>query len=202
MNLKNVIVIACLLATTPAWSFVEIKMTYTSLASDSKEAITLSESSPNFPSESPAVGLGADLVFFIPLTGIGLGLRHEDLALDFKKSSTEYESNASRTSVLLGWRWIDTLVYFGPLLTYGISHSGGTAIIKEAGVITSNLTADSQASYSAGFELGAKLLGFRVGLEAGYMNYEWKKLTGTVGTTTNKLDLSGSYGKVTIGFGL
>ncbi len=202
MNLKNLIVVAFLLAAVPAWSIVEIRMTYAQVATDPKESLTLSESSPQFPSDAPAVGLGADLVFFIPLTGVGIGVRHEDFGLDFSKGGTKYESNSSRTSLLLGWRWVDTLMYFGPVLTYGISHSGGNAKIIEGGTTTSDLVSDSQTSYTAGLELGTKLLGFRVGVEAGYMNYEWKNLTGTVGTSTSKLDLSGTYGKVIIGFGI
>lgn len=202
MNLKNLIVVVFLFAAVPAWSIVEIRMTYAQIETDPKKSLTLSETSPQFPSDAPAVGLGADLVFFIPLTGVSLGVRHEDFALDFSKGGTKYESSASRTSLLLGWRWVDTLVYFGPVLTYGISHSGGYAKITESASTTSDLTSDSQTSYSAGLELGTKLLGFRVGLEAGYMNYQWKNLTGTVGTNTSKLDLSGTYGKVIIGFGI
>ncbi len=205
MKLKNsALIMILLLFSIPAWSLVEVRVTYTGLTNSPNKNLLYS-GSYTIPSTKPTTGIGADLIFELPMSGINFGVRYENFAINYKGNSLEFDGDASRTSALLGWRWIDTLVYFGPVLTYGLSHSGGNMKVTEnTTTVVSDLSAGKQSSYTAGLELGGKFLGLRVGAEAGYMSYIWKNLSGTSGTITsvNKLDMSGSYAKIVIGFGL
>ncbi len=202
MLLKNLVILASLFLASPAWSLVEVKMTYTSLNNKSpKEKVYTGSGAP--PSVEAMSGIGGDLIFTLPIVGLGIGMRYENLGFKYGDDIV-FDGAATRTAAILGWRWVDTLVYFGPIFSYGFSHSGGQIKATEGATIISDLTADKQSSYSAGLELGGKFLGFRVGAEAGYLNYEWKNLTGTSGSITSvgKLDMSGPYVKLAIGFGI
>jgi hypothetical protein len=186
-----------------AWSQVEVKMTYTNLTNKIKNSKVYSGSG-SIPSADPMTGIGGDLIVILPASGFGLGIRYENLGLNFKGNGIVFDANTSRTAALFSWRWWDSLIYFGPIFSYGISHSGGQIKVTENSSINSDLTSTTQSSYSAGVELGGRFLGFRVGAEAGYLDNQWKNLKGTNGSIThlNSLDMSGSYVKFIIGFGL
>jgi hypothetical protein len=203
MLIKNAAVLLTLLFTFPAWSLVEVRVTYSDVSTN-PDKNSVYTGSGNMPALKPLTGIGGDLVLIAPVAGLGLGVRYENMALTAKGGNIKADGDATRTSLLLGWRLIDSVVYFGPVVTYGISHSGGNIKVTENNATVSDMTADKQNSYSAGAELGFKLVDIRVGAEAGYMNYIWKDLTGTTGSiqSASKLDMSGSYVKFTIGFGI
>lgn len=187
----------------PAWSLVEVKMTYSGLFSEpDKEKIY--NGTASMPQSKPNYGLGADVIFDLPLAGFGIGMRYENLGLKYKGNGLKVESELSRTALLMNWRWIDTLMYFGPVVSVGFSHSGGSISVVDNTSFITDVEAEEQMSYSAGFELGTKLIGFRLGFEAGYMGYELKDLSGTSGSITSigKLDMSGPYAKLVLGFGI
>lgn len=201
--IKHALFIFVLAFAGPAWSLVEIKMAYSGLLSD-PDKDKIYNGSAKMPTATANFGLGADVVFDLPLAGFGVGMRYENLGLKYSGNGIHVESELSRTALLVNWRWIDTLVYFGPIFSAGISHSGGSLSVIENGTTIADLEAENQTSYSAGLELGAKLIGFRVGVEAGYIGYELKDLTGSTGSITRigKLDMSGPYAKILLGFGI
>ncbi len=202
MRLKNLVVLVSLFLALPAWSIVEVKMTFTNVNNESpKDKVYAGLGTP--PPVEAMSGLGGDLIFTLPIAGLGFGMRYENLGFKYGEGIV-FDGAATRTAAILGWRWVDTLIYFGPIFSYGVTHSGGQIKVTEGTTIISDLTADKQNSYSAGLELGGKFLGFRVGAEAGYLNYEWKNLTGTTGSikSVGKLDMGGTYVKLAIGFGI
>lgn len=201
--IKKALFVLVLAFAGPAWSLVEVKMSYSGLLSDPDED-KIYNGATKMPTPTANFGLGADVVFNLPFAGFGFGVRYENLGLKYNGQGIEVESELSRTALLVNWRWVDNVVYFGPVFTAGISHSGGTIMVSENGSTITDLEADNQMSYSAGLELGAKLIGFRVGVEAGYMGYELKDLSGSTGSITNvgRLDMSGPYAKILLGFGI
>lgn len=163
---------------------------------EAKLAYTLLSSKPDLgtglPDGVPSYGLGFDVIVMPPLIPVGFGLRQENLGFSVDNSTAEAKLTATRTSVVINSRLLDTLFYVGPIFTYGLSHTA-----KVEGTIANisfSQKADSSASYSVGLEAGVRLVGVLIGAEAGYMSFKSK----TDGDTT---DFSGSYAKVFLGFG-
>ncbi|MEI7973320.1 MAG: hypothetical protein WCH11_03020 [Bdellovibrio sp.] len=140
--------------------------------------------------------------------GLGLGLRQENFQTKFSFSpiSTDITYKFSRLALLLNYRLIDTLIYFGPIASFGLSGSSSldTGILG----ISRNANARSTSSYSLGLEGGVKLLGFSAGLELGYSSLvgsDYVDSNSSVltvgGTSINNLGLSGTYVKAILGFG-
>ncbi|WP_347357754.1 hypothetical protein [Bdellovibrio sp.] len=155
------------------------------------------------PSVTPAYGLGADAILTLPLPFIpGIGLRYENMELTTSKSGQEYKGNFSRTALLLNWRPIDNLIFVGPILTYGLSHSTDFNV-TEFGVKKASFSADSVKSYSVGIEAGVKLIGFSVGAEVGYQDFRWNDATDSTGNAPKQdINMSGTYGKLVLGFSI
>lgn len=169
--------------------------------------------------ESPSVA-GADVLFFIPVVGFGVGVRYESLLKQeatggtFKDSNNDdivasHEISGSRTSLLLGYRFIDTLGYVGALAHYGLAKD-----IKYK--LTFNNTTDSvitpidyeatmDASYGVGLEGGAKFGLFMVGGEVGYTILKAKSVAyqgNPLQDASSKnipIDFSGMYYRVVFG---
>jgi hypothetical protein len=111
------------------------------------------------------------------------------------------EVKYNRTAVLVNYRLIDTIVHFGPIASFGVSHSGSMSI-NEGGTQVVNLNPSSLSSYSVGLELLAKplvVIPITIGAEAGYMSFKWGDVTNSVDSTTKNIDMSGTYLKVFLG---
>ena len=107
----------------------------------------------------------------------------------------------TRTSVILSYRLIDTLIYLGPILTYGLNHTNDIKI-STGGNTISKISSNKVTSYSLGVEAGVKFLLWSVGLEAGTMGMQYKDATDSYNTALVKdLDMSGAYTKLFVGFG-
>lgn len=148
--------------------------------------------------------LGVDAIVKVPLIPIGFGLRYETLGEERKAFAEKADLEASRFSLLLNYRFIDTLVYVGALATYGLSHDMTLKIPTDPEKITS----DSSKSYSIGLEGGVKLGLFRLGAEVGQMFMKFDGLKDNTGVkptknglSINEIDLSGLYYKIILGFG-
>lgn len=148
--------------------------------------------------------LGFDGIVKVPMIPIGFGLRYESLEESGNAFAQKADLEASRFSLLLNYRFIDTLVYAGVLATYGLSHEMTLKIPTDPEKITS----DSGKSYSIGVEGGVKLGLFRLGAEVGQMVLKYTDLKDATGITPNKngrsineIDLSGLYYKLVLGVG-
>lgn len=185
-----------------AQALVEARVTYGLLAGKPDLSSLVISGAPTAPSVSVNYGIGADVLVVIPIVGLGAGLRYENFGFKVDNSGLEYKTTTSRTAVLVNYRLINTLLYLGPIFSYGISHSNNMTVSYNGTI--ADLSPDSTSSYTAGLEFGAKLGGFQVGAEGGYESFKWKKMTDKNNVITNQpdLDMSGSYFKVTLGFGI
>ena len=204
-NILSKILFALVLA-APLSSFAlfEARLTYGSLAStqDLSSVCQGSCTAPNgAPAIVPTVGLGVDAIVELPMIPIGFGIRTEDMKLSASNSSFDAEIKYNRTAILLNYRLINTVVHFGPIASFGISHTGNMSL-KEGGTTKVDLTPGSLSSYSLGLELGVKpliVLPLKVGAEAGYMSFKWGDVTNSVDSSVKNIDMSGYYLKVFLG---
>lgn len=192
------------LMAAPAHALIEARLTYGLLASTKAELADLRTSAVEVPSIVPNYGLGADALVFIPMTGLGLGLRYENLGLKAKDNGLEYKSTATRTAVLASYRLINTFLHLGPIFSYGLSHTNKMDVSDASTGQSFNWKPDSTSSYQIGLEAGVGLLAFVVGGEVGYENMKWKKMKDSSGnsSSTPDIDMSGTYGKVYLGFSI
>lgn len=155
------------------------------------------------PSISPFYGLGADGIITLPIPLLpGIGIRYENMELMATNSGLDYTANFNRTALLLNWRPIDNLIYAGPILTYGMSHSTNLKV-TESGVTKAKYSAGSASSYSVGLEAGVKLIGFSLGAEFGYQNFQWNDATDSTGNAPSQdINMNGTYGKFILGFSI
>jgi hypothetical protein len=185
----------------PAHALFDARLTYGFLGSR-PDLSPLFGLTTGLPDVTPTYGLGADVLIMPPLFPIGFGLRYESMGLDVKSGNNEYKTDYTRTALLINYRFIDTLLFLGPIASYGLSHSGTMKIYK-FGAETSNFSSDKMSSYSIGLEAGVKLVGLRLGAELGYENFQWKDSKDSHGAVSNQnIDMSGTYAKVLLGFGI
>jgi hypothetical protein len=146
-------------------------------------------------------GVGLDAIVKLPMIPIGFGLRYEGLKLSGDQGTSSTEINYTRTAVLINYRLIDTIVHFGPIASFGLSHTGNLTL-KENGNTRVDLAPSTMSSYSLGLELEVKpliVLPLVVGAELGYMGFKWDGVTNSIDNTKKDVDLSGTYFKVFLG---
>ena len=187
-----------------SWALFEARATYGFLTSKT-DFSNICQGNCLLPANAPGIvptyGTGIDAILKLPLVPIGFGLRYENMGLSTTSSTIDAKLTYSRTAIIINYRLIDTIIHFGPLLTYGVAHSGGLTI-KENGITKVDLSPSSMTSYSLGLELEVKpliVVPIIVGAEAGYMSFNWKDATNNINNTTKNVDLSGTYIKVFLG---
>lgn len=187
----------------PAHALVEARLTYGLLVSNPQLG-DLYNGATSIPSVAPNYGLGGDVLVFLPLTGWGFGVRQENLGLTASSGGLDFKSTATRTSAVVAYRFIDTILHVGTLFTYGLSHKAGFDVDESSTNTHLRWEPGSVSSYSAGLEVGVGLGIFILGAEAGYQSLKWNGMTDSSGGSTNKpdTDMSGSYTKVYFGFGI
>lgn len=202
--MKFFALIASLLVSAPAFAIIEARLTYGLLASSPKFDDLYSTASTNSAPVVANGGLGGDVLVFVPLTGWGFGLRQENLGLDASANKVDLKSSANRTALLVSYRFINTLLHVGTNFSYGISHSNSFEITDGNSSTSYKWSPDSASSYSAGVEVGVGLGTFVLGGELGYESLKWNKMKDSTGTSTNTpdIDMSGTYTKVYLGFGI
>lgn len=204
MTFAKYVFLTLLAVPLSSWALFEARLTYGSLAS--QQSITdICQGSCTAPSNAPSIvptfGLGADAIISLPMIPIGFGVRYEDMKLSTSSSNIEADLKYTRTALLLNYRFIDTIIHFGPIASIGLSHSGNLNI-KEGGTTRVDVSPGSVSSYSLGLELGAKplvVIPLKVGAEAGYMMYDWGTMTNSVDGSQKDVNLSGYYLKVFLG---
>lgn len=201
MNFIKIILATCLISSS-AHALLEARVSYGLLASNPDLASIYNGASSNVPSVSPNYGLGLDALIVLPIVGLGAGIRYENLGFKVSNNGLEYTTSATRTAALINYRIINTLMYLGPIASYGLSHDN--SIKWTSGSTTSDFKIGDCTSYSVGLEAGVKLIGFMVGGEAGYESMKWSSMTdkNSVVSGTKSLDMSGTYFKVMLGFAI
>lgn len=203
-KLTSILFLAVLCLPFTSWALFEVRATVgaTQAKPDVQAICSGSCTNPNSAADATYVpGIGVDAIVSLPLIPFGFGLRYEGIQLKGDSANTTTEIKYSRTAVLVNYRLIDTIVHFGPIASYGISHSGNLSI-SEGGVKKVDVSPSSVSSYSIGLELEVKpliVLPLIVGAEAGYMGHKWNGVSNTIDNTKKDVDLSGTYLKVFLG---
>lgn len=206
-TMKNLLAVILIILVTlgvehQARALVEARVSYGLLAgSPDLTQLTIS-GAPTAPSAASNYGVGADILVILPVIGLGGGLRYENLGFKVSNSGLEYKTTTSRTALVLNYRLINTLMYLGPIFTYGLSHTNNMTVSYNGS--SADISPDNSSSYSGGLEAGVKLGGFLLGAEAGYESFKWNKMTdkNSVITSQPDIDMSGAYFKVMLGFGI
>lgn len=187
-----------------AHALIDIRLHYGLLASKQnlEEICTGCLTPANAPDIAPSYGLGVDAIVSPPLLNWGFGLRYENLGFSTSSNNIEAKLSNVRTALIVNYRFIDTLMFLGPIATYGLSHSGQLEITDNGAKIL-DYNSGSASSWSIGLEGGLKLIAFLVGAEVGYQDLRWNNAKSTANNTTIEKDinLSGSYAKIHLGFG-
>jgi hypothetical protein len=160
-------------------------------------------------------GLTADVMFHLPLIGLGVGLRYEDMSTKTNDnlsggSILDKKFSVQRTSAVVDYRLIDTLVYFGVIGTYGLAHTIKYYYDCNGGICSGfpnpfNGTAQSPSSYSLGVEAGLKVSHITLGAELGYQVMTASSFVDNGVYITNSdgsnvaLNFSGVYYKLMLG---
>jgi hypothetical protein len=179
----------------------EVRAGYGILASKPNVADFYGGADSNIPSATPNAGLTLDAIATIPLVGIGGGLRMENMKIDYDSSALGISNSLNRTSLIVNYRILNTLVYLGPIFTYGLNHSNSLKLTS-GGSDLAKISSSKVTSYTLGLEAGASLLGFMVGAEAGTMAMKYKDATDSINNVVHDLDMSGTYAKIFVGFGI
>ncbi len=187
-----------------AMALFEVRASY-GIQSTANSATDICGSSCTVASNAPSLkgmaGFGADAIITLPLFPIGFGLRYENMGIAASSNGFEADVKYTRTALLLNYRLIDTIVHFGPIASYGLSHSG-SAVIKEAGLTRVDVSTTTMTTYSVGLELLVKpliVIPLTIGAEAGYMGNKWGDVTNASDGSKKSVDLSGSYMKIFLG---
>lgn len=186
-----------------AHGLLEARLSYGLLATSTNLDPLCATCTEEVPKIVPTYGLGADAILTLPFPFVpGFGLRYENMALTAKKNNLTFKTDYTRTAILINWRPLDRVVYIGPILTYGLSHSTSLTA-EENGITKADFSADSATSYSVGLEGGVKLIGFTLGGELGYLNFQWKNAKdATANAPTQGVNMSGPYAKFILGFSI
>lgn len=207
-------VAALLLASTPAFALVDIRGGYGVNNGDPSDVNGMFVG-PTVSDFKSLNGLTADAMIHLPLIGLGFGLRFEDMSSTLNDNVSGGTLNrkleVQRTSAVVDYRLIDTLVYIGGIATYGLSHNIKYSYTCPSGGFCTGLqsfdgSANSPKSYSVGIEGGLKLALLTVGAEVGYSvitatNFSSgavNPLTNTSGSTVG-YNFSGAYFKILAG---
>lgn len=200
-KLSALVVSILLFQSQNALAIFDLKLGYGTLASK-PDLLGFYSGSATMPGAVPTVGLTMDAIVTIPVVGLGAGIRNEDMKISYDSDVLGIENSFKRTSIIVNYRLLNTVVYVGPIFTLGVNHSNKLKL-SNGGAAYSEIKSDKVSSYSAGLEVGAGLLGLMAGAEVGYMSMKYKDATDSMDTTkVHDLDMSGNYVKLFVGFGI
>lgn len=203
-KITSILFLMALSSPLSSWALFEVRGTLgaTQAKPDLPAICGSSCADPNSLGDATYVpGVGIDAILKLPLIPFGFGIRYEGIKLKGDTATTTTEVKYSRTAILINYRLIDTIVHFGPIASYGISHTGSLSI-AEGGSTRVDMSPSSVSSYSIGLEVEVKpliVVPLIVGAEAGYMSHKWNDVTNTIDNSKKDVDLSGTYIKVFLG---
>lgn len=202
MKKINLLPILLLFFTQPSMALFEVRAGYGALSSNPDISSFYSGATSNIPSAAPNAGLTLDAVFNIPFVGLGAGIRSENMKISYDSSALGIENELKRNALIINYRILNTLIYLGPIFTYGLSHSNGLKLTSGSSTLA-DVSSSKVTSYSLGLEAGASLLGLMVGAEVGTMQMKYQDAKDSVNPSEiHDLNMSGPYAKVFIGFGI
>ncbi len=186
-----------------AHALIEVKGGY-SLHTSSPAG--LNDQFSSFPKITQLQSISFDAMGNVPLLPVGVGVRHETLKRNETANGLGSEVNWSRTSILVNKRFIDTLIYLGPIATFSVASD--FKYTSKNGVTTTKYKTDSQLNATIGLEAGAKLTIMRIGAEIGYHYAPMGELKTDAGVPVTNgsgekvtFDMSGPYARVVVGVG-
>jgi hypothetical protein len=202
IKLISTLAVSVLLLQAPkALAIFDLKVGYGTLASK-PDLLGFYTGAATMPATVPTVGLTMDAIVTIPVIGIGGGIRTEDMKISYDSDVLGISNSFKRTSLILNYRLLNTVIYLGPIFTLGVNHSNELKIAS-GGSDLSKIKSSNVSSYTAGIEAGASLIGLTAGAELGVMNMKYKDATDELDTTKiHDIDMSGSYVKLFVGFGI
>jgi hypothetical protein len=197
------LILLVLLFPMSSWALFTARATYTGVvAKDAiKDACAGTSCETVAPDMLPLYGLGADVIVKLPLIPIGFGVRTEKLGLDVDKNGVAGNVDFSRTALLLNYRFIDTIIHFGLIGSYGLDHSASLRVSNASSNYVDYGGGDL-SSYSLGLELEVKpliVIPIIVGAETGLMKAEWKNAKDSVSTNNKSINLDNTYIKFFVG---
>ncbi len=206
MRINIIVLIFLLFTSNHSLAVFETRLTYGMLASNPDLTKVYTGSASEVPSSSPHSGLGVDAIFTLPIIGIGIGARYENLGFTSSKDEMTYKVSSTRMAVILNYRIINTFMFMGPIMTYGLTHtnnlkwfttSSGTRVERD-------FSPNRSSSYSIGLEAGVKLASFILGAEVGYEDFKWNNMINSSFTLDTPVDLNmnGTYAKILFGFSI
>jgi hypothetical protein len=201
MKIFSLVSLMILFFAQPSMALFEVRAGYGILSSKPDLTGFYTGSSSNVPTAAPNAGLTLDALVTIPLVGLGAGLRMENMNIKYESDVMTIQNQLTRNALIVNYRLINTLVYLGPIFTYGISHTNKIKM-SSGGTDLSSISSSKVSSYTLGLEAGASLLGLMVGAEAGTMMMNYKDATDSITAAIHNLDMSGNYVKLFIGFGI
>jgi hypothetical protein len=196
------LIICSAFLSTPAHALIDARLSYGLLASATDLGPLCTTCTAASPGIVPTYGLGADLIVTLPIPLIpGVGIRYENMGLTASNGGLDFKAEYTRTALILNWRPLNNFIYLGPIFTYGLSHSPSIKA-SEGGSTKADFSGGSVSSYSAGLEAGVSLLGFTVGAEAGYIDMKWKDAKDSLTSSTQDVNMSGTYAKILLGISI
>jgi hypothetical protein len=199
--MKTLLLILSVLFAIPSYALFEARINY-GLLQTKPSLDQLYSGASSIPTVPVVYGYGADAIVSVPFLGWGLGLRYESLGFKASSSTLEFKNEVTRTSIVANKRFLDTLVYLGPIFTFGIAHDLSMTVTDNS-VQQSKFSSNKCFSYSAGIEGGASLIGLMVGAELGYQSMKFTDATDANGSLSSRdIDMSGTYAKISIGIGI
>ena len=206
MRINIIVLIFLLLIANRSLAIFETRLTYGMLASNPDLAAVYTGNTSEVPSSAPHFGLGVDAIFTLPVIGLGIGARYENLGFKSSTDETTYKVSSTRMALILSYRIINTLMFMGPIATYGLTHtnnlkwfttSSGTRVERD-------FSPNRSSSYSLGLEAGVKLASFILGAEIGYEDFKWNNMINSTFTLDTPVDLNmnGTYAKFLFGFSI
>ncbi len=206
MRINFIVLIFLLFISNRSLAILETRLTYGMLASNPDLTKVYTGTASEVPSSSSHTGLGVDAIFTLPILGVGIGARYENLGFSSSKDDLTYKVSSNRMAVILNYRLINTFIFIGPIATYGVTHtnnlkwfttSSGTRVERD-------FSPNRSSSYSIGLESGVKLASFILGAEIGYEDFKWNNMINSSITLDTPVDLNmnGTYGKILFGFSI
>ncbi len=137
-------------------------------------------------------GLNLDAIVELPMVPVGLGLRYESMGFDIASGANTFETDVTRTSLLINYRIIDLFAYFGIIGTIGIANDLTVKVPNQP-----DGKYDSDMTYTIGVEGGVSLGLIMLGAELGMSMAKYENTN----NFPTEVTTDGIYAKALVGVG-